>query len=129
MKLHPLLHLVATKPHLLGDHVHAYTELIGAEVNKTSKAWISRAVFFGAAVFLLLLGLVFLGVALMLWAVVPGDDMNAPWLLVTVPVVPIVAGVLCFFRAKTDQKEAAFDTIKEQLRADMAMLRDVSAAA
>jgi len=126
--IHPLLQLIATKPHLLGDHVHAYTELIGAEVGKTSKMWISRAVYFGAAAFLLLMGLLFVGIALMLWAVVPPDEMNAPWLLILVPVVPIVAGAFCFFRAKADNKQAAFDTIKEQLQADMDMLREVSAA-
>jgi len=126
--IHPLLHLIATKPQLLGDHVHAYTDLIGAEVGKTSKMWISRAVYLGAAAFMLLLGLVFVGIALMLWAVVPTDDMNAPWLLVVVPLVPIVGGVFCYFRSKTDQKQAAFDTIKQQLQADMDMLREVSAA-
>jgi len=129
MTIHPLLHLIASKPHLLGDHIQAYTELIGAEVHKTSESLISRAVMLGSAVFLLLLGLVFLGVALMLWAVVPGDDMNAPWLLIAVPLVPLVGGVVCFFLGKASPRQGPFDTVKEQMKADIAMLREVSAAA
>lgn len=129
MKIHPLLRLVATQPHLLGDHVEAYSELIGAEVQKTSKMWISRAVYYGAALFLIIMGLLFTGIALMLWAVVPGDSMNVPWLLVLVPLVPLAAGGFCVLRARSQTMESAFETIKQQLAADKAMLREVSAAA
>jgi len=129
MKIHPLLHLVASQPHLLGDHVEAYSELIGAEVQKTTKSIISRAIYWGVALFLVVMGLLFTGVALMLWAVVPGDSMNAPWLLVAVPVVTLAIGAFCAFRAKAQTAESAFGTIKQQLNADMAMLREVSAAA
>ncbi|HUP08025.1 MAG TPA: phage holin family protein [Caldimonas sp.] len=126
--IHPLLQLIATKPQLLGDHVEAYAELVGAEVSKTSKLWISRVVMWAAAAFLLTIFLVFAGVALMLWAVVPTDTMNVPWLLLVVPVVPLVAAVVCIMRAKAHSDERAFQTVKEQLSADMAMLREVSAA-
>lgn len=125
--IHPLLHLIATKPELLGDHVEAYAELVGAEVGKTSKMWISRGVFYAAAMFLLTTFITFTGVALMLWAVVPADGMNAPWLLVVVPLVPLVAGVICIIRARAEPEQAAFDTVKQQLRADLAMLRVVNA--
>lgn len=129
MTIHPLLRLIATKPHLLGDHVEAYTELIGAEVEKTSKRWVSRAVYYAAAAGLLFFGIVFTGVALMLWAVVPSDNMNMPWLLVVVPLVPLVGGGFCFFRASAEPQQSAFDTVKQQFSADLAMLREVSAAA
>ena len=126
--IHPLLHLIATKPQLLGDHVEAYAELVGAEVGKTSKLWISRVVFYAVALFLLTAGLVFTGVALMLWAVVPPDNMNYPWLLIVVPVVPLLAGVFCIMKARTSPDQTPFETVKQQLSADMAMLREVSAA-
>jgi len=126
--IHPLLQLIATKPQLLGDHVEAYAELVGAEVSKTSKTWISRVVFWAAAAFLLTIFLVFAGVAIMLWAVVPSDSMNVPWLLLVVPIVPLVAAVVCIMLAKAHPDESAFQTVKEQLSADMAMLREVSAA-
>ena len=126
--IHPLLHLIATKPQLLGDHVEAYAELVGAEVGQTSKMWVSRVLFYAIALFLLSAGLIFVGVALMLWAVVPSDNMNSPWLLVVVPLVPLIAGALCVMKARAKLDQTPFQTVKEQLSADMAMLREVSAS-
>ena len=112
--IHPLLHLIATKPQLLGDHVEAYAELVGAEVGQTSKMWISRVAFYAVALFLLSAGLIFVGVALMLWAVVP--------------LVPLIAGGFCIMKARAKLDQTPFETIKQQLSADMAMLREVSAS-
>ena len=93
----------------------------GDEVNAPDrKSWTEQV--------LLTIFLVFTGVAIMLWAVVPTDSMNVPWLLLVVPVVPLVAGVVCLMRAKAHPDADAFQTVKEQLSADMAMLREVSAA-
>ena len=126
--IHPLLTLIATKPHLLGDHVEAYAELVGAEVGKTSKMWMMRVVYGVAAAFLLTTFVTFTGVAIMLWAVVPADSMNVPWLLVLVPLVPLVGGIVCLVLAKSHPAQNAFQTVKDQLSADMQMLREVSAA-
>ncbi len=126
--IHPLLHLLATKPHLLGDHVEAYAELVGAEVDKTSKLWASRLAYYTVALVLLAAGLVLAGVALMLWAALPSAGMSTPWLLVVVPLVPLATGVFCILRARTQPAQAAFDTVRQQLSADLAMLRDVGAA-
>jgi hypothetical protein len=126
--IHPLLHLVVTKPHLIGDHVGAYADLVGAEVEKTSKLWMSRVLFGTIALFLLSTFIVFTGVALMLWALVPLENMNAPWLLLVVPLVPLVAGVLCGMKAANKPEQSAFATVKEQINADLAMLREAGAA-
>lgn len=126
--IHPLLHLIATKPHLIGDHVEAYTELVSAEVSKASRLWTARVAYYAVALLLLSSGLVFVGVALMLWAVVPPGNMNVPWLLVVVPLVPLVAGAFCVLRARSVPEKSAFESVKEQLSADWAMLREVSAA-
>jgi len=126
--IHPLLHLIATKPQLIGDHVEAYAELVGAEVGKTSRLWVARVAYYAVALFLLSAGLVFTGVALMLWATTPSDNMNLPWLLVVVPLVPFAAGAFCIFKARADSSTNAFDAVKQQLHADMTMLREVSAA-
>lgn len=126
--IHPLLKLVATQPHLIGDHFEAYAELIGAEVEQTSKMWIMRIAFYAVALFLFSAGLIFVGVALMLWAVVPTDSMNLAWLLIVVPIVPLVAGGLCIWRAMTGPTHGPFETVKQQVNADLAMLREVSTA-
>src|SRR5262249_14834866 len=117
--IHPLLTLIATKPQLLGDHVEAYAELVGTEVGKTSKLLMMRIVYGVAAAFLLSTFITFTGVAIMFWAVVPTDSMNVPWLLVLVPLVPLVGGVFCLVRAKASTGRNAFETVKEQLSADM----------
>jgi uncharacterized membrane protein YqjE len=125
--IHPLLHLVATKPYLIAEHVGAYAELVGAEVEKSSKQMMSRLLYGAVALFLLSSFIIFTGVAIMLWALVPLDNMNAPWLLLVVPVVPLVAGVVCAMKAANKPEQGAFATVKEQIDADLAMLRQVGA--
>ena len=61
-------------------------------------------------------------------AAVPSSDYPAPWALVVVPLVPFVIAVGCVVYARSRPTEKAFDTVKKQLNADMAMLREVSAS-
>lgn len=125
--IHPLLRLIATEPQVLGDHVEAYAELVGDEVKKTSTAWATRLALYGAALCLLGVGLVFAGVAVMLWAALPPSGFQAPWVLIVVPAVTLAAAGICVILAKRNPIENAFDNVKKQLSADMAMLREVSA--
>jgi hypothetical protein len=125
--IHPLLRLIATEPQILGDHVEAYAELVGDEVRKTSSAWVTRLGLYLAAACLGGIALVFTGVALMLWASLPASGFQMPWLLVAVPAISFVAALLCAVIAARSRVESAFDNVKKQLSADMAMLREVSA--
>jgi len=126
--IHPLLHLIASRPELVGDHVGAYAELVGAEVDKTSRMWIVRIACYAVAALLLTASFVFTGFALMLWAVMPLAEMNSPWLLVAVPLVTLLVGAACLWRARAAPERSAFETVKQQLSADLAMLREVSGA-
>jgi hypothetical protein len=126
--IHPLLRLAATQPQLLGDHVEAYADLVGEEVGKISTSLMTRAGLYASAAVLLIVGLVLVGVALMLRATVPASDYSAGWALVVVPLTPLVAGAICVVVARAKPAEKAFDTLKKQLNADMAMLREVSAS-
>ena len=125
--IHPLLRLIATEPHLLGDHVEAYAELVGDEVKKTSSAWGLRIGLYLAALCLFGVGLVLTGIALMLWGALPSLGEQV-WLLVAVPGVTFAAMVGCVLFARSRPIESGFDNVKKQLNADMAMLREVSAA-
>ena len=125
--IHPLLRLIATEPQILGDHVEAYAELVGDEVKKTSSAWSLRIGLYLAALGLLGVALVLTGVAVMLWAALPPAGLQVPWLLVVVPAMTFVAAVVCAVLARRNPVENAFDNVKKQLSADMAMLREVSA--
>jgi uncharacterized membrane protein YqjE len=125
--IHPLLRLAATEPHLLGDHVEAYAALVGEEVHKVSTSWALRIGLYVAAAILALLGLGLIGVALLFWAAVPSSEYPAPWAMVVVPLAPLAGAVVCFMIARSKPTENAFETVKKQLNADIAMLREVSA--
>ncbi|HEV7574807.1 MAG TPA: phage holin family protein [Caldimonas sp.] len=126
--IHPLLRLAATEPHLLGDHVEAYAALVGEEVSKVSTSLITRAALYGAALCLVAVGLVLVGVALLLCAAIPSSDYPAPWAMFAVPLAPFVIAAGCVMGARAKPVEKAFDTFKQQLHADMAMLREVGAS-
>ncbi len=125
--IHPLLRLIATEPQILGDHVEAYAELVGDEVRKTSSAWSLRIGLYLAALALAGVALVLTGVAVMLWASLPPSGFQLPWLLVAVPATAFGAAIVCVVLARRNPVENAFDNVKKQLSADMAMLREVSA--
>ena len=125
--IHPLLRLAATEPHLLGDHVEAYAALVGEEVHKVSTSWALRIGLYAGALILALLGLGLVGVALLFCAAVPSSEYPAPWAMVVVPLVPLAGAVVCFMVARSKPTENAFETVKKQLNADIAMLREVSA--
>ena len=128
--LHPLLHLIATKPQLLADHAQVYAELAAVEVGEFSAAWKRRVAFFTVAAFCMGLAGVLAGVAVMLWSVLPVAQMQAPWALVAVPLVLVAIGVVCLLvgRAqKKNGKNSAFANLREQVKADLLMLREVSA--
>ena len=126
--LHPLLRLAAPEPHLIGDHVEAYAALVGEEVSKVSTSLIVRLALYGAALCLVAVGLVLIGVALLFCAAVPASGYPAPWAMFVVPLAPFVIAVGCIVFARSRPTDKPFDTIKEQLNADMAMLREVGAS-
>lgn len=125
--IHPVLKLIATEPQLVGDHVEAYAELVGEEISKVSSGWIRRIALWAVAGVLALVGLLLVGVALLVWAATPDADLRSGWLLVIVPLVPLVGAGVCAMTARAHTISNAFDTVKAQLNADMAMLREVSA--
>lgn len=126
--IHPLLKLIATEPEILGDHVEAYADLVGDEVRKTGSALVMRLVWYAGALGLSVVGLVFAGVAIMLWAALPESGYQAPWVLIAVPAVTLLAAAVCAILARRSRVESAFDNVKKQVSADMAMLREVSAS-
>jgi len=126
--IHPLLRLLVKQPRLLTEHVEAYAHLVGDEVSKVSTMWIMRIVLYVAGGVLALLGLIFVGVALMLFGAVPWSDMEHGWLLIVVPLVPLLAAGVCIWRARAPSSHDVVATVKAQLNADMAMLREVGSA-
>ena len=125
--IHPLLRLVATQPQLLADHAEAYAGLVADEFGKTGAVWKRRVLLAVIAISLIGVAAVLGGVALMLWAVLPATSIQAPWALFAAPAVPALAAVACGLVAKQEHA-GAFAELKQQVAADLVMLREVSAA-
>ncbi|MEN9484500.1 hypothetical protein HZU83_20460 [Sphaerotilus montanus] len=124
---HALLHLITTRPQLLVDHAQAYAELANADLDAVTSAWkrqlrLAAAALCGAAV-----ATVLAGVALMLWAVIPAAQIEAPWALVAAPLLPALVALGCVLAARADSERQAFGNLKEQVQADLLMLRQVGA--
>lgn len=124
--MHPLLHLLASEPHLLADHVQAYGELAEAELERLSRVWKKRAVLGAAGAVLGLLALMTGGTALMLYGALPAGPMPAPWLLVAVPLALASGSLACLWAARSGAPVAAFAGIRHHIRADIAVLREAS---
>lgn len=124
--LHPLLHLIANQPHLLADHAEAYAELLGEEIGAASGRWRRRMLLSSVALCGAGVGVVLAGVALMLWAVIPPESMNAPWALIVAPLVPLGAAAAAWAAAQAQPDGPPFEQIRRQLREDVLMLREAS---
>ena len=124
--IHPLLLLIATKPQLLAEHAEAYAELMAAEIGDVSAAWKRRALLNAVALVALGVGTVLAGVALMLWAVTPAVNIQARWALMAAPLFPIVIALCCLLAARVRGHGRAFDNIRQQVKADLVMLREAS---
>lgn len=125
--IHPLLHLIATRPQLLADHAEAYAELIGEELSKARAQLKWRVLLTAVGLCMVVIGLVLAGVGTMLWAVVPVENMRAPWVLLAAPCIPLIVAAWCLLTARQVSETSAFDSVRKQVQADLAMLRQVSA--
>lgn len=125
--LHPLLHLIATQPHLLAEHAQVYAELAAAEAGEFSTRWKRRALLLTMAAFFIGLAVVLAGIALMLWAAMPVAQMQAPWALLAVPLALAAVAGLCWLAGRPQIDAVAFSHLRRQVKADMLMLREVAA--
>jgi hypothetical protein len=124
--LHPIFHLIANQPQLLGNHAQAYSELIGTELAVQSAAWIRRALLGAVMLGLLCVAVVLAGVAMMFWI----TQMNAIpsatlWVLASVPAVPAVMAAVCGVILLNVRTEPAFAELRRQAQADIALLRSL----
>jgi hypothetical protein len=124
--LHPIFHLVATQPELLGQHAQAYGELVGSELSTQASVWGRRALLMALALCLLGVTVVLAGIAIMLWATAMPEPRSA-WVLLAVPGVPAVATAVCYVLARwrNANDALAFAELRRQIQADLALLREV----
>ena len=109
---HLLLHLMASRPQLLLEHLEAYMDLAGAETGEAASALKRGALLGAVGLGCLAIGLVLGGVALLLCAVVPASQMPAPWALWAVPLPPILLAIGCLLAARKPPRSVAFDHLR-----------------
>lgn len=126
--MQPLLRMIAQRPELLVEHARAYAELLAAQSSQARAVWQRRALLGAAALALIVLALALAGVALMLVAMLPAAADQSRWVLLAVPLLPLLAGLACLAAARARAQPDSFAALREQLQADLAMLRETGAA-
>jgi hypothetical protein len=119
-----LLKLIVKQPSLLLNHAQAYTDLALDETRRLTRRWRTQATFYGLSFICFVLGLVFGGVALMLWAVLPVIAEQTSWVLMALPVFCEMLAWAFFLAAQGRADAPAFAIMQEQLKLDVLALRE-----
>lgn len=117
-----LLALLATRPQLLLDHAQAYAALFNEEFALASAAWRRRVLLQALALCSLSVAVMLAGVATMLW-VTTAAPASALWVLITMPVLPLLVAGVCLLLARQAPRAESFANMSRQINADLAMLR------
>lgn len=126
--LYPMLRLLGTQPELLAEHAAAYAELVAQEMDQVSAGWTRRALLNVTAICLMGVTIALAGLAVMLSTVVPHGHIARPWVLMITPMPPLILAMWCMWGARRKPDFTAFESVRQQMTADMAMLREMSAA-
>ncbi len=115
------------QPRLMVDHALAYAELMAADFGDASTGLVRRLIVGGAGLLCLLLAAILTGMALLLCAVTTAAQIQAPWALIVVPLVPFVVSVACLVWIRAQDPLRPLVHLRSQARADLDMLRESSA--
>ncbi len=121
--IHPIVHVAAHRPQLIAEHAKAYGDLLLEEGRRTIASLVLHVVLYVASGILGGLGLVFGGVALLLYAAVPGELRNG-WLLVALPCTSLVAAGVCVVVARMLPVDISLGVVGRQFKADIDMIRE-----
>ena len=124
MTIHPIVYVAARRPQLLAAHAKAYGDLLLEEGRRTLSSLVVHAVLYAAAGVIGLLGLVFGGVALLLYAAIPGELRNG-WLLVALPCASMLAAGVCVVVARVLPANITLDVLGRQIKADIDMIHEM----
>jgi hypothetical protein len=122
--IRPLLELMASEPELLADHLQSYAELLGDEVGTFQGQFRRRWTQWASLALLVTVTVIFTGVAIMLWLVTPG----APSTLWLVPGGMATLCLLGVWLIQHQQRTPGFLILRQQIAADVAMLRQANPA-
>ena len=117
-----LLRLLAARPAWLLEHAQAYAGLALEQATLSSAAWQRRTTLQLLALASGLLSAGLAGVALMLWAMNPQATGERLWLLVAVPLLPLVTGLALALAARGIAQPQGLQTLRQHWQADLDML-------
>ena len=126
--IHPAIRVLASQPDLLAEHIAGYGQLVAAQAAEAAFRLRRRAWLVAAQVIFAGVGTGLGGMALLLVAALPLEAMPAPWLLVIVPLAPFGAFAGCWWAARQAPPGLGFEPLREQLAADVALLREAGAS-
>lgn len=124
--MHPFFKLLVDRPAIVTDHLEGYATLAALECSGAVEQLRTRALSAAIALSFGAVAVVLAGVAAMLWAVTPPSHLHAPWVLWLAPGLPALVALWCGWRARMPQAQPAFSALREQVHADIEMLREVS---
>ena len=119
-----LLHLIASKPQLLVDHAEAYSELLTTELANLSTGHQQRALLMAVALCSFGVACVLTGFALISSALMPAAAAQAMAVLIMVPLLPLALCAGCLLAVRSQRGGAALANVRQQFKADLAMLRE-----
>lgn len=124
--MHPFFKLMVDRPAVITDHVEAYASLAALELSGAVTQLRVRALKTAIALSCVAVAAVLAGVAVMLWAVTPLDQLHAPWALWLAPGLPAIVAAWSWLSAQAISDTPAFSLLRDQVRGDIDMLREVS---
>lgn len=125
---HPLIRLIASKPHLVAQHLGGYADLAAAQTLDAAQALQRRLLLGAALAACLLVGAVMAGMALLLAAALPLPAMPAPWLLVAAPAAPLLAAAVLGWKLRSRPWVWSLGELRTQFLADMQLLNEAGHA-
>ena len=123
-----LLDLWLSRPQLLVAHAHAYGALVEEEIEQVVAACRWWGVLYAIATCCIATAAVFSGVALMLWLVLEANQMHTPWLMWMIPLLPLAVAAASLVVAQRRKPLQSIARVREQINADIAMLRAANAS-
>jgi len=122
-----LIYMLTQQPHMLAVHAQAYADLLHQEAARALQQTQKRIWLYVASAGMVFAAVIFTGVAVMLWGTLPWALMGRPEVLIATPLVAWLIAWVLWRMAGSVSIGQGLSEFKQQIDADVAMLRELSA--
>jgi hypothetical protein len=123
-----ILFKLLLRPELLVMHVQGYGELLREESSLLVRQVRKRLLLCAVGACSLLLGVVWAGVALLLWSALPSLDPHRAWVLWAFPLAWVAVALACALACRLRGPSVLFPRTREQIQLDVLTLRQAGKA-